>query len=317
MAYQPPPPGATELGQPTPKDVPKQSVEIKELPPEVRRNFLMAMVFFPSLVGAGICAVLFLGWYLLRDNKTPGQYVDQLRAGVSDGTRRSRWQIARELGEHINDPKLHTPEVLTALLEIVENPALDEEVETWSPSTMIRKPDERRTRLRWFAAYYAGHLSGRLQDPRGTAALIAALDEQNSADPASAAGMRYFAAAGLGLIKDPAAFAPLLKHLEIDPDPGVRAIAAKSIGAIAEHRYYREGTLAQADDQLEAVRAGLRTAFQKDGDLDVSYNTAIALARIRDETGRTALQELAKSEDPLHQRMAKQALELLPSGTSK
>ncbi|MCZ7647550.1 MAG: HEAT repeat domain-containing protein [Planctomycetota bacterium] len=311
MSYAPPPPGTTEVGKPTPGDVPKQAVEIRDLPPEARRNFLMAMVFFPTLVGASICLVLFLGWWLLRDAKSPERYVAELRAGVNDGSRRTRWAVARELAENISDKRLHTPEILGALLELVEKPELDEEVEPWSPSTMIRNEDEKQPRLRWYAAYFAGHLAGILDDKHGTEVLLKALEETQAGDPRSAAGMRYYAAAGLGLAKHAAAVPGLQKHLLDDPDAGVRAICAKSLGAIGEFLYFREGAAPGDPENLEALREALRRAFQKDKDVDVGYNAAIALARLRDETGRAALESLAQSEDAQHQRMAKQALALI------
>ena len=78
MAYIPPAPGSTKLGEPTPDGVPKQAVHIADLPPEVRKNFLTSMVYFPTLVGAMVCLIMFLGWWLLHSDKTPTQYADAL-----------------------------------------------------------------------------------------------------------------------------------------------------------------------------------------------------------------------------------------------
>ena len=108
------------LGQPTPEGVPKQDVHITDLPPEVRKSFLMSMVFFPSMIGAAICAIMFLGWITIFRPKDATQYAAEL--GSPD--MRRRWTAAREMGEHITQygeekfTKIYGPETLTALIDI-------------------------------------------------------------------------------------------------------------------------------------------------------------------------------------------------------
>ncbi|MCW8132336.1 MAG: HEAT repeat domain-containing protein [Planctomycetota bacterium] len=313
MSYTPPPPGSTEVGKPTPDDVPKQDAHIRDLPPEVRRSFLLSMVFFPSAVGAGICLVLFIGWWTLREPKKAPQYALELRDGISNGTKRTRWQVAREIAEHIHDKDVQDPAVLSALLDIVEKPDLDEEVEVWSPSDMIRKAEERRVRLRWWAAYFAGHLGGVLKDPEGRTAkvLTKALDEQSNDDPQTAAGLRTYAAEGLALLKDLNTADALAQRLTADSDAGVRATAAYALGALGFHHFTSGAVQGAPPAKLAAIQEALREAFLKDNDIDVTYNAAIALARIHDDTGRKTLDKLAENPDPLLQGQARKALAIL------
>lgn len=313
MSYTPPPPGSTEVGKPTPDDVPKQDAHIRDLPPEVRRSFLLSMVFFPSAVGAGICLVLFIGWWTLREPKKAPQYALELREGISAGSKRTRWQVAREIAEHINDPAVQDPDVLSALLDIVEKPDLDEEVEVWSPSDMIRKAEERRVRLRWWAAYFAGHLGGVLKDPNGRTAkvLTKTVQEESREDAQTAAGLRTYAAEGLALLKDLDTVDVLAKRATSDGDAGVRATAAYALGSIGFHHYTSGAVTGASPQTLEAIRAALREAYLKDNDLDVTYNAAIALARIQDDTGRKTLDKLTENPDPLLQAQARKALAIL------
>src|SRR5438477_6493830 len=107
------------------------------------------MVFFPTLVGAVICAVVFLGWWTLFETKNPEQYATELASPDS----RRRLMAARELAEHMWDERIYHPATLTALIDIMQNPALDKEAEQWSPSTMITPNGEvSGSRLRWWAA---------------------------------------------------------------------------------------------------------------------------------------------------------------------
>ncbi|MBI3829968.1 MAG: HEAT repeat domain-containing protein [Planctomycetes bacterium] len=313
MSYSPPPPGSTEVGKPTPEDVPKQDAHIRDLPPEVRRSFLLSMVFFPAAVGGGICLVLFIGWWTLREPKKSDQYALELRNGIAAGSKRTRWQVAREMSEHINDKEVQNPDVLNALLDIVEKPELDEEVETWSPSDMIRKAEERRVRLRWWAAYYAGPLAGLLGDPggRGLKVLSKAAEEESRDDPQTAAGLRMYAADGLALFKNLDSIDVLIRRLSTDGDSGVRETCAYALGAIGFHHYTSGAVQGAPVEKLEAIREALRHAYLKDNDLDVTYNAAIALARIKDDTGKNALEKLLENPNPMLQGQARKALEIL------
>lgn len=295
MSYTPPPPGATEAGKPTPDGVPKQDAHIKDLPPEVRRSFLLSMVFFPSAVGASICLVLFLGWWVLKPQRSPAQYAEDLRNGVAAGSTRVRWEVARDLAENINDPALHDPAILDALLEILAKPDLDEAVEQGAtPSMMIRGEDEAKPRLRHWAAPMAGYLAGVLKDPRGLPALVETLNEEDTED---AVGMRVHSAHALGLLKDMDAADALVQRLRNDSDYHVRYYCAKALGSIGYQNYFAEGAPRQPDAALEVVLQSLRDAYNEDAETTVKWNAAIALARLKDDTGRKTLEELRDSTD--------------------
>src|SRR5260221_539712 len=97
MAYVPPPPGSTEAGKPTPDGVSKQDAHITDLPPEVRKSFITSMIFFPSMVGGGICLLMFLGWILVFKPKEPVDYAREL----GSGDMRRMWEATRDMSERI------------------------------------------------------------------------------------------------------------------------------------------------------------------------------------------------------------------------
>lgn len=299
MAYVPPTPGSTTPGQPTPDGVKKQDVHIADLPPEVRRSFLLSMVFFPSIVGATICLIMFLGWWTVFKPKEPLTYAAELRSNDA----RRRWTAARDLAESIRpDANIYHPEILTALIEIVQNPELDKEIEAWTPSSMIKPGDESRSRLRWFATRMVGHFGGVLKDQkdkdRALDTLVKALDDKELA---------MFAAEGMSFLKDVRGREALVKTLNEHTDSSVRAAAAKALGAVGFH------ALANGADeaQLTQFRDPLRSIFSKEKEADVLDNAAIALARLKDPLGKDRLLALTKSEDAVVRDHARRALEAL------
>jgi hypothetical protein len=297
MAYVPPPAGSTVLGQPTPAGVPKQDAHIADLPPEVRRSFLLSMVFFPTIVGAMVCLILFLGYFVVFKPKDAVQYGAEL--GSADARR--RWVAARELSENIGNPRIYNSQTLTTLIGILENPDLDKEVSTWTPSSAIKDPDEKNSRLRWWAAPMVGHFGGVLADPadkeRAMNALLKALDDKN---------LTVFAARGLCLMKDARAKDGLIKHLS-DEDAGARAACANALGAIGS--YLLSSKAAEGD--VESFRTPLRSAFAVNQDANVLDNIAIALARMKEPLGKDRLVTLSKSEDAVARDNARRALEIL------
>jgi len=300
MAYVPPTPGSTVPGQPTPGDVPKQDVHIADLPPEVRRSFLLSMVFFPTLVGAVICAVIFLGWWTLFQNKEPEQYARDLTSNDS----RRRLMAARELGEHMGDERIYKPATMNALIEILQNPELDKDAQQWSPQSLITPDGEvSGSRLRWFAADMLGHVAALMPEEadrkRGLQALLKAMSEKDIA---------VFAARGLSLLKDPEARETLVAHLQTDPDPGVKAACAHALGALGAFQIAAK----KADDaSLKPYRDPLRQAYGTETDQDLRDNIAIALARLKDPTGQPRLLELSKNEDAVIRDNAQRALKAL------
>jgi HEAT repeat protein len=300
MSYVPPPPGSTKLGEPTPEGVAKQNVHIADLPAEVRRSFLLSMVFFPTIVGATVCLILFLGYYAVFKPKNPFQYSVEL----SSTDARRRWMAARELSENIGKPSIYESKTLTVLIEILQNAELDKETAAWTPSAAIKDADEKESRIRWWAAPMVGLFAAKLPDQadkdRGLQALLKALEDKDVA---------FFAAKGLGLLKDPRAREALAKHLASDKDPGVRIVLAH---ALAETGYYAQSNGGKPAD-VEIYRAPLREAFldTSEKDSDVLDNLALALARLGDATGKERIEGITKSDDAVARQAARAALEML------
>ncbi|HLX62841.1 MAG TPA: HEAT repeat domain-containing protein [Planctomycetota bacterium] len=309
MAYVPPTPGSTTSGQPTPSDVPKQDAHITDLPPEVRKSFLRSMVFFPSMVGAGICLLMFVGWIVLFNKpKTPEQFARELESP----NMRERWEAARELSDHIShygepDSRIYSPVVLSALLKIMDSPELDKEAAAWSPSSAI-KQDQEKTSLRWWAARIAGHIAARLTDPadknRACAALLKALDERGALGVCAAQGLAY--------MRERRAVDPLAHILETSDDSLLRGISAKALGEIGAYHMTQPDGLEVADK----VRLILTDAFQRENaraqkDEDLLDNLALALAEVHDSTGLARIHALEKSESENARLGARLALERL------
>jgi len=306
MSYVPPAPGTTKLGEPTPEGVAKQNVHIADLPAEVRRSFLLSMVFFPTIVGATVCLILFLGYYAVFKPKNPFQYSVELRSTDA----RRRWMAARELSENIGKDSIYTHDTLVVLIEILQNADLDKEVAAWTPSAAIKDADEKQSRLRWWAAPMVGHFAAKLPDPAdkdaGLQALIKALDDKDIA---------LFAAKGLSLLKDPRAKDALIKQLNENKDSGVRTTAAHALGATAYFVLSNPPKDGKAGD-VDAYLTPLRKAYETEKDTDVLDNIAIALASLGDPLGKDRLEALVKSDDTVARQTARSALEIL-KGTQK
>jgi len=299
MSYVPPSPGSTKLGEPTPDGVAKQNVHIADLPPEVRRSFLLSMVFFPTIVGATVCLILFLGYHAVFKPKNPFQYSVEL----SSNDARRRWMAARELSENIGKDSIYDSKTLTVLIEILQNPELDKEVAAWTPSAAIKDADEKQSRLRWWAAPMVGHFAAKLPDQadkdRGLQALLKALEDKDVA---------LFAAKGLSLLKDPRAREALAAKLDSTSDNGLRLAAAHALGSIG---YFVMVNQHGKNPEVDPFRMPLRAAFSSAQDPDLLDNIAIALARLQDPMGKQRLENLQKSEDPVAREKARDALQIL------
>ena len=309
MAYVPPPPGSTVAGQPTPQDVPKQDVHITDLPPEVRKSFLLSMIFFPSMIGAAICAIMFLGWITIFRPKDATQYAAEL--GSPD--MRRRWTAAREMGEHITQygeekfTKIYGPETLSALIDILKNPDLDREEDTWTPSNSMRADPEKGS-IRSWAALMLGHIGGVSKVPaeseRAFQALMKALDDKNSS-------VSIHAARGLALMRDPRAGDALALKLGPDVDSGIRWAAAEALGAIGAYLMQEP-----SKGDAEIFRNHLRVAYRAENsrpkpDRFMLDNLAVSLARLKDSDGLDRLKALEKDGDPVVREQARRALEVL------
>ncbi len=315
MAYVPPPPGSTVAGEPTPQGVQKQDVHITDLPPEVRKSFLLSMVFFPSMVGAAICVALFLGWVTLFKQKEPAQYALELE---SPDIRR-RWTAAREMSEHItpygekDNARIYSPETLSALIKIMENPDLDKEASEWTPSSSI-KQDQEKTSIRWWAANTAGHVGAKMKDPadkeRAYQALMKALDEKNN--------IAIYAAKGLSLMRDARAAEALARHLESDSNSGVRWASAAALASIGEYQMQSKDTFPAA----ELIRGYLLEAFQRENarpkrDDVLLNNLAVDLAHMHESAGLARLHEMETDEDPVVREIAGDAQKILKTPLTK
>ena len=301
MPYIPPAPDATLPGQPTPDGVAKQDVHIVDLPPEIRKSFLLSMVFFPTLVGATICVILFLGWWTFAKPKDSNQYALALTSADS----RHRWEAARELAENIGNPAIYDSKMLTVLIEILQNSELDKEAEKWSPSSMIRPDDEQKSHLRWWAAGMVGHfgsvLPAQTDKDRAREALIRALEDKDLA---------ICAASGLSLLNDPLARVSLVHQLETNDDPAVQSAAAFALGSIGRYSMTRG---AAAEAEVDSFRQPLLSIYNSSHDAYVLDNTAIALARLKDPSGKERLLKMEKNEDADIRDLARRALGILDS----
>lgn len=320
MAYIPPNPGSTTTGEPTPSGVPKQDVHITDLPPEIRKSFLKSMVFFPSMVGAAICLLMFVGWLLLFNrHKSPEQYALELEGPDM----RRRWETARELSDRITpfgqpDSRIYSPKVLSALLKLMSDPELDKEASEWSPSKAMKKEEE-VTSIRWWAAKMTGHIAAKLPDPadktRAYEALAKALEEKNS--------IAIYAAEGLLLMREVRAVEALNRHLESEADLGMRSICAKALGAIGEYQTAMQ--TAESSEIAERIHTYLANAYQREnGSADKSEkhenllnNLAFALGKMHDRAGLDRIRALEAHENAEYRAAARYLREMLEPPAKK
>lgn len=178
-------------------------------PPEIDDELDLgrtALQFFviPAFVVALCVGVFFFFAWLVSDEKTSVDYLNEVRAGGAN----RRWQAAFELS------KIITMEDEQRRMEglVPEMVVAFEAAETDDP------------RVRHYLALTLGHLA----DPAAVPALVEALGDDEP-------GTRLYSAWALGSIGDTSAADPLIERVG-DDDAGVRKMAVYALGVLGDHK---------------------------------------------------------------------------------
>jgi HEAT repeat protein len=165
----------------------------------------LAVQFFliPLIVVATVVAVYFGFRVLLNDERTPSEYLNDIRAGG----RERRWPAAYELSRLMDDPdiQLEYPELGSSLLQAFEASDGDD------------------PRVRRYLALAVGRLQS--PPPETFERLVDALDDADSE-------IRISVIWALGSLGD-ASVVPELQRVYGSDDAGVRKMAVYALGAIA------------------------------------------------------------------------------------
>jgi HEAT repeat protein len=204
---------------------------------------LLQFFVVPALVVAICVGIFFFFAWLVSDEKTGVDYLQEIRTGSEN----RRWQAAFELSKIItmDSERRRMQGLVPEMVRAFEDGADDD------------------PRVRHYLALSLGHLG----DADATPSLIAALGDED-------ATTRLYACWALGNIGDPSAIDAVLGMLE-DQDPGVRKMAVYSAGALGEARAVPKLQVALNDP----VR-------------DVSFNAAVALAKLGDGSGESLLLQM-------------------------
>ena len=190
---------APESNAPEPSPAPPEIDDDVDLGRTVLQFFVI-----PAFVVALCVGVFFFFAWLVSDEKTGVDYLNEVRAGGAN----RRWQAAFELSKimTMDDEKLRmeglVPEMVLAF----------KEAETDDP------------RVRHYLALSLGHLA----DPAAVPALVIALGD---GEPAT----RLYSAWALGSIGDARALDPLIELVD-DDDAGVRKMAVYALGALGDDK---------------------------------------------------------------------------------
>jgi HEAT repeat protein len=181
-------------------------------------NFGRTLVQFflvPAVVVAASVGVFFFFAWLVSDEKTGIDYLQEIRTGSAN----RRWQAAFELSKIItmDSEKRRMEGLVPEMLEAFEEASNDD------------------PRVRHYLALSLGHLGDRSAVPT----LSAALDDPDSTT-------RLYASWALGNLGDAAAVEPLLAKFQ-DDDPGVRKMAVYATGALGDPRATPGLTVALGD----------------------------------------------------------------------
>jgi HEAT repeat protein len=178
------------------------------------RTVLQFFVVPAIVVAACVGLFLFFAW-LVSDEKTGVDYLNEIRAGSEN----RRWQAAFELSKIITmeSEKERMGELVPEMIAAFEQAEGDDE------------------RVRHYLALTLGHLG----DPMAAPSLIEALGDD---DPAT----RLYAAWALGNIGDTRAVPALIERAG-DDDPGVRKMAVYALGAIGDENAIPRLQVALAD----------------------------------------------------------------------
>lgn len=156
----------------------------------------------PAFVVALCVGVFFFFAWLVSDEKTGVDYLNEIRAGSAN----RRWQAAFELSKimTMDSEKKRMEGLVPEMISAFESASDDDE------------------RVRHYLALSLGHLG----DADATPALMVAL---NDSDPST----RLYSAWALGSIGDARAVSTLIEHVD-DNDAGVRKMVVYALGAIGD-----------------------------------------------------------------------------------
>lgn len=183
------------------KEAPK--VEVDELDDDLSfGRTLLQFFIIPAFVVAICVGVFFFFAWLVSDEKSSVDYLNEVRAGSAS----RRWQAAFELSKILTmeSEKERLPALVPELIDAFEGASGDD------------------PRVRHYLALSLGNVG----DPRATPVLIAALDDADSTT-------RLYTSWALGNIGDERAVEPLLARLA-DDDAGARKMAVYALGAIGD-----------------------------------------------------------------------------------
>lgn len=196
------------------------------------RTILQFFVIPAFVVALCVGVFFFFGW-LVSDEKTGVDYLNEIRVGSEN----RRWQAAFELS------KIITMESEKTRMEGLVPEMID----------AFEKADGDDERVRHYLALSLGHLG----DPAAVPALVAGLGDD---DPAT----RLYSGWALGNIGDRGAVPALIERAD-DEDPGVRKIVVYSLGAVGDEQAIPR-LLAALSDPVRDVSWNAAVALAKMGD---------------------------------------------------
>ena len=273
---------------------------------------LAVQFFLIPLAVVGVTIMVYVGFRsLLANDRTPQEYLSEVRNGGSD----RRWPAAYELSRLMGDPKVRADRTLAPALVTAFEAAKDDD-----------------PRVRQYLALAIGRLDPPLP-PEAVAGLTKALE---SADGES----RISAIWALGSSGD-ASVVPTLEPLAASPDKGIRKMAVYALGALpgtvqiptlqtaltdaepdvrwnAAVALSRKGShdgvavLRQMMDRQyveQQVKRDVRQDEDRDPIADVMISGLRAAATLKDETLKASVTSLSQQDRSMKVRQA--ALEAL------
>ena len=193
-------------------------------PPELddELNFgrtILQFFVIPAFVVAVCVSVFFFFAWLVSDEKTGVDYLNEVRVGSAN----RRWQAAFELSKIITmgSEQERMQGLVSEMVVLFEDAATDDE------------------RIRHYLALSLGHLG----DKEATPALISALSDNDSAT-------RLYSSWALGKIGDKTAVGALIPLLQ-DDDVGVRKMVAYALGEIGDVNTIQHLEVALSDPERD------------------------------------------------------------------
>ncbi len=217
------------------------------------------------LIPLAVCLASLGVFYLFARISTGDPPARKVIAKIRNEGGNARWEAANELVRlAARDPKLlRDPAVVDALLESWKNAKQENPATRRVLALLLGRTVEVRD-------YFTLAL-GRTGDPRVAGVLLESLELPDDKDSGQG---RIYALLALGNTGAPEALEPILRHSR-DADPGLRTAAAFALGSL--------GPVGG-----EAAKARLKELLQDDS-VDVRWNSALALARLRDAAGGPVL----------------------------